>query len=168
MAENVCVCTAPSKTFNLAGLQMSNIWIPGEKMREEFMTALNGSGYTQPPLLGIVACEAAYRDGREWFEELKEYLIGNLNYVRSFLEENIPQMKLVEPDGMYFAWIDCSGLGLKSEELEDLISNKAGLWLDSGKIFGDIAEQFQRVVLACPRSMLEKALNQLKSAVDKL
>lgn len=168
MAENVCVCTAPSKTFNLAGLQMSNIWIPGEKMREEFMTALNGSGYTQPPLLGIVACEAAYRDGREWFEELKEYLIGNLNYVRSFLEENIPQMKLVEPDGMYFAWIDCSGLGLTSEELEDLISNKAGLWLDSGKIFGDIAEQFQRVVLACPRSMLEKALNQLKDAVDNL
>lgn len=168
MAENACVCTAASKTFNIAGLQLSNIWIPGKEMREAFIKAVEANGYTQPPLLGIVACEAAYKGGREWLLNLKDYLYENLNYVRTFLNDNIPEIKLVEPDGMYFAWIDCSGLGLTSDELENFISQKALLWLDSGKIFGKIAEQFQRVVLACPRSTVQKAMNQLKAAVDEL
>ena len=168
MASIVCVCSAPSKTFNLAGLQTSNICIPGEEMREQFKAAIDASGYTQPNLLGITACEAAYKDGREWFEECKKYLHNNLDFMRDYLEKNIPQLKLVEPEGMYFAWVDCSGLGLSSDELEDLVSNKAGLWLDSGKIFGKSAEQFQRFVLACPRSTLEKALVQLKEAVDNI
>lgn len=168
MAENTCVCTAASKTFNIAGLQLSNIWIPGKEMREEFEKAINASGYTQPPLLGIIACEAAYKGGRQWLLDVKKYLYENLAFVREYLKENIPEIKLVEPEGMYFAWIDCSGLGLTSEELEDFISQKAGLWLDSGKIFGSIAEQFQRIVLACPRSTLQKALDQLKNAADEL
>lgn len=168
MAENVCVCTAPSKSFNIAGLQMSNIWIPGEEMRESFIKELNASGYTQPNLLGIVACEAAYKGGRQWLDECKKYMHENLEYMREYLEENIPQIKLVEPEGMYFAWVDFSGLGLSSQQLEEFISQKAGLWLDSGKIFGEQAEQFQRFVLACPRSTLEKALEKLKTAADEL
>ena len=168
MAENVCICTAPSKTFNLAGFQTSNIFIPGEKMREEFMTAIAASGYTQPALLGITACEAAYRDGRAWFEELKKYLAENLAFVRDYIKENTPALKLVEPDGMYFAWVDCSGLGLSSDELENLISQKAGLWLDSGSIFGKSGEQFQRIVLACPRKVLEEAMDKLKNAINDI
>lgn len=168
MAENTCVCTAPSKTFNLAGLQISNIWIPGEEMRNKFKKEIDVSGYTQPSLLGITACESAYRNGRQWFDECKKYLRENLDYLRAYLEKNIPQLKLVEPEGMYFAWVDSSALGLSSEELEDLISNKAGLWLDSGKIFSKQSEQFQRFVLACPRTILEKALSQLEKAVKSL
>lgn len=168
MAENACVCTAPSKSFNIAGLQMSNIWIPGKEMRDEFLKELTASGYTQPNLLGIVACEAAYKGGREWLDECKKYMHDNLVYMREYLEENIPQVKLVEPEGMYFAWVDFTQLGLSGEELEEMISQKAGLWLDSGKIFGKQAEQFQRFVLACPRSTLEKALEKLKDAVSNL
>ena len=168
MAENVCICTAPSKTFNLAGLQTSNIFIPGEEMRKSFLAEIDSAGYTQPNLLGITACQEAYLNGREWFEKCKKYLISNLDFMRSYLEKNIPQLKLVEPEGMYFAWVDCSGLKLSSDELDDLISNKAGLWLDSGKIFGESGEQFQRFVLACPRSTLEKALSQLEKAIKEM
>ena len=81
--------------------------------------------------------------------------------------KNIPEIKLVEPEGTYFAWLDCSGLGLTTDELDDLIINKAKLWLDAGKIFGEIANQFQRVVLACPREVIVKAMAQLKEAVGK-
>lgn len=90
---------------------------------------------------------------------------GNLDFLRVFLAERIPQIKLVEPKGTYFAWLDCSGLGLPKRELNDPIVNRARLWLDAGHIFGGGADQFQRVVLACPRRTLEQALCRLERAV---
>lgn len=165
MADRTVVCTAPSKTFNLAGLQVSNIFIEGEETRQKYQREIDASGYTCSASLGLVACKAAYEGGEEWAKECRDYIRGNLDYVRSFLKENIPQIKLVEPEGTYFAWLDCSGLGLDKEGLNDLIINKAKLWLDAGDIFGEISRQFQRVVLACPRSIVEKAMNQLKEAV---
>ncbi len=168
MADRVIVCTAPSKTFNIAGLQISNIFIPGEETRARYMKALDASGFTVSNILGLVACKAAYDSGEQWSIECKEYIRGNLDYMRSFLEENIPEIKLVEPEGTYFAWLDCSGLGLDKDGLNDLIINKAKLWLDAGDIFGEIAEQFQRVVLACPRDIIRQALNQLKDAVASI
>ena len=90
----------------------------------------------------------------------------NLAYVRGFLAENLPKIRLVEPEGTYFAWLDCTGLGYTKQELDDIIIHKAKLWLDSGSIFGDCAAQFQRVVLACPRATLERALEQLKTALQ--
>lgn len=166
MADRCILCTAPSKTFNLAGLQVSNIFIPGETMRKLYTDELSRIGYSSLNILGLVASRAAYSDGREWLEACKGYLRENLDYVREFLKENIPQIKLVEPEGTYFAWLDCAGLGLTSEELDDLIIHGAKLWLDSGAIFGKCSEQFQRVVLACPRSILETAMQRLKTAVD--
>lgn len=168
LQQSVCVCTAPSKTFNLAGLQTSNIFIPNEEMRSCFKQAVAESGITQPNLLGITACEAAYNGGRQWLLACKKYLKENLEYMKAFVKERIPQIQIVEPDGMYFAWVDCSALGLTPDELETLISQKAGLWLDSGRIFGKQGEQFQRFVLACPRSTLEKALVRLEEAVKTL
>ncbi len=165
MEDKVIICTAPSKTFNIAGLQLSNIWIPSEELRERYQKEIAGSGYTVMNNPGIVACKAAYKDGEEWSEQCKEYIKGNLDYIRDFLRDNIPEIRLVEPEGTYFAWLDCSGLGLTSDDLDDLIINKAGLWLDAGKIFGEIANQFQRIVLACPREIIVKAMNQLKFAV---
>ena len=167
LAEQCIVCTAPSKTFNLAGLQVSNLFIPGEALRNAYLEELERISYHSLNCMGSTACRAAYEGGAPWLEACKAYMLENLNYVRSFLAENLPSIRLVEPEGTYFAWLDCTGLGLTAEQLEDLIVNKAGLWLDSGAIFGACAAQFQRVVLACPRSTVEKALARLRTAIEE-
>ena len=165
LAERTVICTAPSKTFNLAGLQVSNIWIQGEELRARFKKEIDRSGYSQLNTLGLVAARAAYESGGDWLTECKAYLRGNLDFLRGFLREKLPEIKLVEPDGTYFAWLDCSELGLDRKALNDLVINKAKLWLDAGHIFGKRSELFQRVVLACPRKTLEQALTQLESAI---
>lgn len=168
LADRAIVCTAPSKTFNLAGLQVSNIWIPNSKIRADVRKEMDRSGYSQLNTLGLVACQAAYSSGGEWLEQCRKYLRANLDYLRDFLKERIPQIKLVEPEGTYFAWLDCSGLGLCRRDLNDLMVKKAKLWLDAGHIFGQKSGQFQRVVLACTRSTLQQALEQLEREVAKL
>lgn len=168
LAERTIVCTAPSKTFNIAGLQVSNIWIPSEEIRAAFRKEIDRSGYSQLNTLGLTAAQAAYVSGGEWLDQCRKYLRENLDYLRSFLEKYIPQVRLVEPEGTYFAWLDCSGLGLSQKQLDDLVVNHAKLWLDAGYIFGGNAGQFQRVVLACPRATLRQALLQLKSAIGSL
>ena len=166
LSERSIICTAPSKSFNLAGLQVSNIWIPGGSIRERFVREIDSSGYSQLNTLGLVACQAAYEGGGEWLEQCKAYLRSNLDFLRRFLAERLPQIKLVEPEGTYFAWLDCSGLGFDRHALNDLIINKARLWLDAGEIFGGHAALFQRVVLACPMTTLQQALEQLERAVN--
>ena len=165
MAERTVVCTAPSKTFNLAGLQVSNLFIPGEDMRNAYLAELDRISYHSLNCMGTLACKAAYREGGEWLDACKAYILENLNYVRAFLAEHLPKVRLVEPEGTYFAWLDCTDLGLTKEELDDRIINKAGVWLDSGAIFGACAAQFQRVVLACPLATLQKALERLRNAL---
>jgi cystathionine beta-lyase len=150
----------------LAGLQTSNIWIPDKAIRAAFLKEIDRTGYSQLNTLGLVACQAAYQQGGEWLDQCKAYLRGNLDFLREFLAKNIPEIKLVEPEGTYFAWLDCSSLGLDKKDLNELVTNKAKLWLDAGHIFGGGAEQFQRVVLACPRQTLEQALGQLARAVE--
>ncbi len=163
--DNSIICTAPSKTFNLAGLQVSNIFIANKEIRKAFIKEINRTGYSQLNTMGLIACQAAYEHGGEWLEELKEYLFGNLSFIRSFLAEYLPRIKLVEPEGTYLVWLDCKGLGLSDQELEELIINKAKLWLDGGTMFGKDGEGFQRVNIACPRSVLEKAFKQLREAL---
>ena len=167
LAERAVICTAPSKTFNLAGLQASNIWIPGEELRGRFRREIGRSGYSLLNALGLVACRAAYEHGGEWLDQCRDYLRGNLDFLRDFLTRRLPQIKLIEPEGTYFAWLDCSGLGLGRRELNDLVTNKAKLWLDAGHIFGGRADLFQRVVLACPRAILREALERLEKAVNE-
>ena len=167
LADHTIVCTAPSKTFNLAGLQVSNIWIPSEEIRRRFRSEIDRSGYSQLNTLGLVACQAAYERGGEWLDQCRDYLRGNLDFLRDFLAQRLPQIRLVEPEGTYFAWLDCSGLGLNCEELNDLVTNKAKLWLDAGHIFGGQADLFQRVVLACPRATVQEALVRLEKAVKE-
>ncbi len=161
-------CTAPSKTFNIAGLQVSNIFIEDTALRKAFINEYNKSGYSQLNSLGLVACQAAYEHGREWLDELKIYLKSNLDYARAFFAERLPQIKLIEPQGTYLIWLDCSDLGLSDEELNDIIINKAKLWLDSGTMFGKDGEGFQRINIACPRKTLKKALEQLENAVKNI
>lgn len=163
--EWTIVCTAPSKTFNLAGLQVSNIFIPNEELREKFKKAVGRTGYCELSYTGLVACQAAYEEGAEWLEEVKAYLKGNLEYVRSFLKEHLPQVELIEPEGTYLIWLDFRKLGLSVEQLEELMEKKAKLWLDGGTMFGETGAGFQRVNIACPRVILEQAFTQLKQAI---
>ena len=168
MADRTVVCTSPSKSFNLAGLRTSNIFIPGEELRAAFKAKLEAAAIREPNMLGVIACRAAYNGGEEWLAACKTYMQGNLAYVREYLKENLPQIKLVEPEGTYVAWLDCTGLGLSKEDLDELIMHKAKIWLDTGSIFGECAALFQRVVLACPRSVVVEAMERLKDAVAAL
>lgn len=161
-------CTAPSKTFNLAGLQISNIFIANPDIRRKIKKEINKAGYSQLNIAGIVACEAAYTQGRDWLEALKSYLTDNLNYLRDFLVRYIPQIKLIEPEGTYLVWIDFRDLGLNEQERQELIVNKANLWLDSGAMFGSSGEGFERINIACPRSILKQALEQLLASIEAL
>ena len=165
IAERVISCTAPSKTFNLAGLQTSNIWIPGEELRDKFNAELATIGFFGSNSMGLIACEAAYSEGEEWFDQCKEYIHENYLFFRSFIEEKIPSLRVMELQGTYLAWVDFSALGLSPKDVNDMILNKAGLWLDEGKMFGTGGENFQRFVLACPRATLTEALNRLAAAL---
>lgn len=164
-ANNSIICTAPSKTFNIAGLQVSNIFIKNNKIRLEFWKELDKSGYSQLNTLGLVASKAAYEHGENWLTELKVYLNGNLNFIRTFLSEKLPEIKLIEPEGTYLIWLDFSSLNLSKKELAELIVYKAHLWLDAGQMFGKEGMNFERINIACPRAVLEKAMNQLEQAV---
>jgi cystathionine beta-lyase len=164
-AQQAIVCTAPSKTFNLAGLQVSNIFIPNPELRQKFTAEMTRVGYSQLNTLGLVACEAAYRDGEAWLTALKAYLLENLNFTRQFLRDQLPQIKLIEPQGTYLLWLDFRELGLNEDQREALLLQKAKLWLDSGAIFGKDGEGFERWNITCPRATLEKGLTALAAAV---
>ena len=168
LAKHTIICTAPSKTFNLAGLQISNIWIQNAELRRKFQDEIDRSGYSQHNSLGLVAAQAAYESGEEWLNQCKKYMRDNLDFLRDFLAKRLPEIKLVEPEGTYFAWLDCSELGLDRKKLHELVVDKARLWLDDGYIFGSKSENFQRIVLACTRKTLERALVQLETAVRGL
>lgn len=160
-------CTSPAKTFNLAGLQISNIIIPNGKLRSAFRKQIYAAGYSQCNTMGIVACQAAYNYGEQWYEALKQYLQENLGFVREYLNQELPQIKLIEPEGTYLIWLDFRALDLCEKELEDLIVNKAGLWLDSGAIFGKTGEGFERINIATSRSVIKEALDRIKAAIEK-
>lgn len=159
-------CTAPSKTFNLAGLQLSNIVISDPEIRRNFIHAIDSTGYCEPSIFGLKACEAAYRNGSEWLDALLVYLRSNLDYMENYIRENIPGIRMIRPEGTYLVWLDLKDLDLSAGEQENLIVNKAGLWLDSGRIFGRSGEGFERVNIACPRAVLKTALEKLEKAVD--
>ena len=155
------ICTAPSKTFNLAGLQCSNIFIADEKLRRKFKHEIHASGYSQLNTLGLVAGQAAYAYGREWHRKLVQYLGQNTSYVTNFLAKNIPQVRVITLEGSYLMWLDFNAFRLSHNALDDMISNKAKLWLSSGTIFGKTGSGFFRMNLACPRRTLEMAMERL-------
>lgn len=166
-ADISITCTAPSKTFNIAGLQTSNIFIPNESIRKKFREGLDSFGYDQINIMGILACEAAYRGGREWLDTVREYIGNNLSFTKAFLQSHLPEMKLIEPEGTYLLWIDCRSYGLSDEELEHKILYDAKLWVDMGSIFGPEGNGFFRFNIACPKATLEQGLQQLNKAFKK-
>lgn len=159
------ICTSPSKTFNIAGLQVSNIFIPNQKLRRRFRKEIKASGYSQLNTVGLAACEAAYRDGEEWYQKVYEYIDNNIGYTLNFVAERIPQIQVARPEGTYLVWMDFRGLGLPDKELERLVIDRAKLWLDNGTMFGETGRGFWRINVACPRKLLEKALTSLEQAI---
>ena len=167
-AANSVIATAPSKSFNIAGLQVSNIFIENKKLRDAFRNEIVKSGYSQLNTMGLAAARAAYESGKEWLDEVRAYIKDNLIFFRDYLKENIGELSLIEPEGTYLVWVDFRKLGLSEKQREDLIVNKAKLWIDSGAMFGVDGEGFERFNIACPRSYLKQALDSLAKAIKGL
>ena len=164
--EKLIVCTSPSKTFNVAGLQPASIIMPNPEVKAKFETEKAAAGYSNAPIMSLLATTTCYEMGPDWVAELVAYITENKNYFKKFVEENFPKAYFVEPEGTYLIWVDFSAYGYSDEELEHIMLEEAHLWLDSGKIFGPATAQFERFNIACPRSTIETALNQLKEALD--
>ncbi|MDR2963675.1 MAG: pyridoxal phosphate-dependent aminotransferase [Bacteroidales bacterium] len=160
--EDAIVATAPSKTFNLAGLQASNIFVKNETLRKKLSDELYSSGYHQLSTPGIVSCQSAYEKGGAWLDELKRYLEENIRSVQEFLKTRLPQIKLVETQATYLLWLDFSAYGLQDEEINRRIVEDAHLWFNRGRIFGDEGSGFQRINIACPRAIINEALRRLE------
>lgn len=165
LAANTLTLSSASKTFNLAGLQVAHAMSANPRLLAGFRRQTRITGYEEANTLGLAATKAAYEHGGPWLDALLEYLEGNWAFLREFLEGRIPQLKLVEAEGTYLAWIDCRELGLDDAQLKRFILDDAKLWLDQGDIFGRPGSGFIRINIATQRAYLEKALQQLESAV---
>ncbi len=165
--QNCIVCMAPSKTFNLAGLGISSIIIPNEKLRNMFGTAMIGTA-TNQNIFGFIAMEAAYRFGDEWLEQLLDYLQGNLDFMVDYFKNKIRKIKVIMPQATYLVWLDCRELGMDDMALRNFMREKAWVGLDDGFLFGAGGSGFQRMNIACPRSILEEALQRIEAAVNSL
>ncbi len=165
--QNSIVCMSPSKTFSLAGLEVSSIIIPNKKLRDEFTSARSGV-LPQPNLFGYVALEAAYRFGDEWLEQVLNYLQGNLDFMTKYFTERIPRIKIIQPQGTYLIWLDCRELGMDNDTLRSFMREKARVGLNDGFVFGECGSGFERMNIACPRSILREALLRIEMAVNSL
>lgn len=161
------ICISATKPFNIAGLHNSNVYILNDKIRKSYLYTQNKRGYSQSNIMGIVASYAGYKYGNEWLTELKDYLYSNLNFVREFLNKYLPKVKLVEPEGTYLIWLDFKNLKISDKQLNDIIKYDAKIWLDAGVLFGKSGSGFERINIACPRVILEDALNRLRQALIK-
>ncbi len=165
-ALNSITCYGPTKTFNLAGLQISNIIIPNPLLASEFKITLENNDMPRPNIFAAAAAEAAYRHGDQWLEEVLVYFEKNHALVREFIKDNIPEIKVTTAEATYLAWLDCRGLGFDSGELNKFMEKKAGLGLSQGSFFGEGGEGFVRMNLGTPRTVVEEALHKLEQAVD--
>ena len=159
------ICTSPSKTFNLASMLMSNIFIPDRGLRREFRKTIASTGLSQLGVLGLVATKAAYEGGEVWYEKMHAYVRDNIEYVKKYVASDLPGVNVIDNEGTYLLWLDFRGLSLSSEEIDRRIIYDARLWLDSGKIFGKTGEGFQRINVAAPRKTIEECLYRIKTKV---
>jgi len=165
--QNSIICMSPSKTFNLAGLEVSTIIIPNKKLRDNFINTRSGI-VPNPNVFGYIALEAAYRHGDEWLEQVLDYLQENLDYLKEYLENKIPNIQVINPEGTYLIWLDFRDLGMDNPTLSNFMKREAKVGLEDGFIFGESGSGFMRMNIACPRSILSEALKRIENAVNKL
>lgn len=168
LALQSIVCTAPSKTFNLAGLQTSNLIIPNAEYRQAFQASRDLTGIHSPNVFGITALEAAYRQGGDWLTQLMHYLQGNVEFLMSSLTQELPQIKGIQPEGTYLVWLDFRELGMEPKELQKFLVHKAGVGLNAGYQFGPGGEGFARINIGCSRSVLEDGFERIRIAIKEL
>jgi cystathionine beta-lyase len=167
-ARNSITCTAPSKTFNLPGLQSANVFIPDRGLREEFARQYERNVFPVVNVLGMVAAEAAYAHGEPWLEELLVYLRGNHAHFADAVNRATSRVRVLPADSLYLAWMDCRGLGMDAESLDRFMLTRARLWLDKGQKFGVGGRGYMRVNLGCPRATVDEAIRRLTTAVAAL
>jgi cystathionine beta-lyase len=167
-ADKCIICTGASKTFNLPGLQVSNIVISNPRLRERFQNTVRSCGIMFPNIFGIAATEAAYRYGEPWVLQLLEYLQGNITFMEEFAAKKIPNLQIFPLQGTYLAWLDFRKCGIVSGKLGSFVREDAKVGLEAGTIFGCTEEGFERMNIACPRSILEKGLKKIEEAVTSL
>ena len=156
------ICTSPSKTFNLASMLISNIFIPNKKLKSKFRHEVDAAGISQLGVLGLEAAKAAYEKGDEWYEKMMAYVRENIEYVKKYVEEHMPGVKVIDGEGTYLVWLDFRATGIEAEELDHRIIYDAKLWLDSGKIFGETGLGFQRINVATPRKIVTECLERIR------
>ena len=165
--QNSITCMAPSKTFNLAGLGASVNIIPNDRLRARFNQVKMGI-MPSANIFGLVALEAAYNHGDEWLEQFLDHMQDNLDFLIRYFEKNIPKIKVIKPEGTYLVWLDCRGLNMEAEALAAFMNKKAKVGLDHGYAFGPGGRGFERINIACPRSLLEQALRRIEKAVNDI
>lgn len=159
------ICTSPSKTFNLASMLISNIFIPNGKLKAKFKKEVDAAGISQLSALGLVATETAYRQGEEWYAHMLEYIRGNIEFVKEYVKDNLPGVNVIDGEGTYLVWLDFRKTGIDARELDRRVIYDAKLWLDSGEIFGKTGEGFQRINVATSRETVRECLERIKNNV---
>lgn len=165
-AKNSIICTAPSKTFNLAGLSLSNIIIPNYDIRKNIIRGKRDSGIFHCNIAGYKACEIAYNNCEEWLLQLIDVLNENKIFVENYIKENMPEIKVTPMEGTYLMWLDFRKLFDDYNELEKFMTEKAYVFADEGYIFGNGGKGFERINIACPKSVLFDALERIKNALN--
>ena len=165
IAQRSVICTAPSKTFNVAGLNTSNIFIPDEELRQRFKECAQKHHAAGPHAFSGAALIGAYGESAGWVDEMVAYIDGNHAYVNEFIAQNLPQLSIRRAEGTYLAWIDCAGLGLETEKLKRFFVEKCRLGLNAGVEYGPGGEGYMRMNLACPRAYVVEAMERIQSGV---
>ena len=158
-------CTAPSKTFNIAGLHVANIHAADETIRNKINKALNVNEVCEINSMAVEALIAAYNEGEDWLEELKEYLYGNYLYLKDFFEKHLPQFPILSLEATYLVWVDCSVLNCSSATIAEKLLEKEKLWINAGTMYGSGGENFIRLNIACPRELLDEGLKKLRGMI---
>lgn len=161
-------CAAPSKTFNLAGLNTAYIVAEDKSIRDAYESMSHQASMGGLNVFGMEAMIAAYREGGPWLDELIQYLSENLDYLTEFVAREIPGIRVIRPEGTYLAWLDFRALKMDAAALDQFLVHEAGIALNEGHIFGDEGNGFQRINIACPRSLLEQGLTQLREALSRV
>jgi len=160
------ILTAPSKTFNIAGLQTSNIIIANPILRQRMAQTIQRCNVSSTNVFGIVAGTTAYEEGEEWLTQLLSYLEGNINFIADFIREELPEVKFVKPEGTYLGWLDFRKIEKDHLKLESFLQKNAKVFLNQGYVFGDEGKGFVRINFGCPRSIIETALKRIATAVS--
>jgi cystathionine beta-lyase len=163
---NSAICMAASKTFNLAGLHTSNIIIPRADLRQQFAQTILRNGIFSANTFGIVAAEAAYNHGEEWLKAVMAYVGANYRFMKAYLAEHLPQVKVVPAEGTYLVWVDFRALEMEPAARKAMMMEQARVMLDEGELFGPEGAGFERFNIACPRATLKEALERIKHAVE--